>query len=373
MIRKLLIKALKEYVNIFNGIIRILSPKPQKNLDKREITLPRIYISKNPALYKEFIAIDLETTGLSPINDKIIEIGAIKYCNGEIVDTFSTLINPGISIPKRISKINNITNDMVANEPFIEDILDDIILFIGDLPLVAHNARFDINFLNANLLKNDKSHLLNKIIDTLAISRKIFNLDNNRLGTVKKHLKLNIKDEHRALPDCQVAAAIYFKYAEFVDKKKIKESNRSDYAKPSVKSEPKLSHKKICEVVKNILLEGNKDLKYVRYRESSMYFQICYFNDFVRIKTRGNLIYMVSRKSKNELIEMYPGENITSTSKGETGQSRIFLNNEHDLIKYKDIILEDYDYTVETIQYFLNNVDSAQESFENYLNENCVI
>ena len=99
----------------------------------------------------DFISFDLETTGLNPDKDKITEISACRFINGEFTEEFTTLINPGIPIPKNITALTGITNKMVEEAPSINDALPDFMKFIGSTPLVAQNINFDYNFINKNL------------------------------------------------------------------------------------------------------------------------------------------------------------------------------------------------------------------------------
>src|SRR5699024_1810286 len=102
-----------------------------------------------------YVSFDLETTGLSVIHDGITEFGAVKIKNGEVIDRMQTFINPEKTISSRISNLTNITNDMVKNERTIAEVLPEIIDFFDDCILVAHNASFDIGFLNENLRRNN--------------------------------------------------------------------------------------------------------------------------------------------------------------------------------------------------------------------------
>ena len=102
-----------------------------------------------------FVVFDLETTGFSPIADKIIEIGAVKVQNGKITEKFSTFVNPKIPIPFRITQLTSITDQMVMDAPDIETILPQFLEFVGDAVLVAHNASFDVGFIEQNMRYQD--------------------------------------------------------------------------------------------------------------------------------------------------------------------------------------------------------------------------
>ena len=95
----------------------------------------------------DYVVIDLETTGLSPKYEKIIEIGAVRIRNGEVSDTFSTFVNPGKSLPPRITELTGINEAELVNAPYIEEILDEFLDFIGDDVLMGHNLLFDYSFI----------------------------------------------------------------------------------------------------------------------------------------------------------------------------------------------------------------------------------
>ena len=159
-----------------------------------------------------FVAIDVETTGLSPVYNELIEISAIKYEKAKKKDIFSTLIKPKKEISDTITNITGITNEMVKNAPNIEQVMPELIDFIGDYPIVAHNANFDYSFLQNN---SQKSFSKNKVIDTVAISRKMLpSLPNHKLNTVSKYIGIEEDGFHRAEFDCECCAKIYIKYLE---------------------------------------------------------------------------------------------------------------------------------------------------------------
>lgn len=159
-----------------------------------------------------FVAIDVETTGFSPISNELIEISAIKYKGEEKVDVFSTLIKPKAKIPYHITNITGISNDMVESSPTVEEVMPKLIEFIGNYPIVAHNANFDYKFIQ-NYSNNSFSK--NKLIDTVAIGKMLYpNLPNHKLGTIAKHIGITEDGFHRAEFDCECCAKIYIKYLE---------------------------------------------------------------------------------------------------------------------------------------------------------------
>lgn len=160
----------------------------------------------------QFVAIDVETTGLSPLYNELIEISAIKYEGNKKVDTFSTLIKPKKEISKTITNITGITNKMVSNSPTVEEVMPKLITFIGENPIVAHNAHFDYSFLQNN---SNMSFSKNRVIDTVALSRKMLpNLPNHKLNTVARCIGIQEDGFHRAEFDCECCAQIYIKYLE---------------------------------------------------------------------------------------------------------------------------------------------------------------
>lgn len=170
-------------------------------------------INYTDKFYSSFVALDLETTGLNPESDKIIEIAAIKYINFNISDTLHTLINPKIEIPNYITSINGISNDMVKSKPTIEQVFPKLIKFIEDLPIVAHNAGFDGKFIKYSSFYLYNEDIINNIfIDTVKIAKKLYpQLPNHKLETIKNFYGLNLKS-HRAYDDTLVAAKIYMDY-----------------------------------------------------------------------------------------------------------------------------------------------------------------
>ena len=156
-----------------------------------------------------FVVLDIETTGLDPECDDIIEFGAIKVENGQETGCFNTLIDPGYPIPPYITQLTGITDSDVAGAPDLSTAIQDIAAFIGNLPVVAHNATFDLRFLfhaykRANLQANFK------YFDTLTLSRHAFpNAPNHKLSTLISYLGMDGEQAHRALSDVRFTYQIF--------------------------------------------------------------------------------------------------------------------------------------------------------------------
>lgn len=149
-----------------------------------------------------FIAFDLETTGTVPGVDQIVEIGAVRFIDGQPEAIFATLIDPLRPIPPGASAVNGISDDMVKGKPLIDSILPAFAEFCGDDVLVAHNAPFDSQFLIADIKKHETTAPKGVILDSLPIARKVFpGLPNYKLGTLVQHLKIPTSNFHRAEED----------------------------------------------------------------------------------------------------------------------------------------------------------------------------
>lgn len=158
----------------------------------------------------DFTVIDLETTGLCPEIDAIIEMSAIKVRNGVAVETYSTLVKPCEPISEYIAELTGITNEMVENSPTITNALPIFLDFVGSDIVVGHNVNFDVNFLYDKRSELFGGEFCNDYIDTLRIARRLFpNLKHHRLQDIAEHLSVANNDYHRALNDCQVTLDCY--------------------------------------------------------------------------------------------------------------------------------------------------------------------
>ena len=177
---------------------------------------------KGQSLNGTYVVFDLETTGFSSIKDKIIEIGAVKVENGVITDKFSTFVNPKVPIPFEITNLTGITDDMVMEAPDIETILPQFLEFVGDAVLVAHNASFDVSFIEQNCRYQDITPDFTSV-DTVAMARILLpTLSKFKLNVVANALHISLENHHRAVDDAGATAEIFVKFVEMLRARNIK-------------------------------------------------------------------------------------------------------------------------------------------------------
>ena len=159
----------------------------------------------------DFVVFDLETTGAKSPPCRITEIGAYRVRKGEIVAEFQTLVNPDAPIPLFISQLTGITNSMVKNAPRFAEIAAEFLNFIGDSILVAHNAHFDLRFLNHEISRMHKDYRVgNQHLCTVKMSRKLLpHIENHRLNTVANYYRVALINHHRATDDARATAHIF--------------------------------------------------------------------------------------------------------------------------------------------------------------------
>jgi DNA polymerase-3 subunit epsilon len=164
-----------------------------------------------PLVDVEFVVLDLETTGGSPANDRVTEVGAVKVRGGEVLGSFHTLVDPEVPIPPIITALTGITDRMVADAEPIQVVLPCLLEFLGGAVLVAHNAPFDRRFLQTNLERNGYQRLANRVVCTARLARKLLPRDevpNVRLATLAAHLGASVAPCHRALTDARATVDV---------------------------------------------------------------------------------------------------------------------------------------------------------------------
>lgn len=191
-----------------------------------------------------FCVFDLETTGGNHLNDKIIEIGLVKVEHLEIVAQKSFLIKPEVQIPEFIQKLTSIKESDVNDAPLIEHVIDEILEFMGDSILVAHNTSFDVPFFNSVLRRLGKPELNNKAICTNLMTKYMIpNLLSSNLNYMSKIFNLKHQKAHRALDDAKASAELLLKYLSIFTHKNIQKVNSLYYPKNKFELD-RINHKK---------------------------------------------------------------------------------------------------------------------------------
>ncbi len=168
-----------------------------------------------------FTVFDTETTGLDPKSNRVVEIGGIRFDSRGIVSRFSVLINPKVPMPPEVTKINGITDAMLAGQSESKTVLPDFMRFIGNTVLIAHNAPFDVNFINEDLSRLALPPLTNKVIDTRLFAKEVFpDLPKYALQELALRFGIEAKDAHRAEDDARVCMELFL-----VCMKKLREKN----------------------------------------------------------------------------------------------------------------------------------------------------
>ncbi len=176
---------------------------------------------KGQRLDGTFVVFDIETTGFSPVTNRIIEIGAVKVDKGQIVDRFSVFVNPQVPIPFEIEKLTGINDSMVMEAETIERVLPQFLDFVGDAVLVAHNANFDVSFIKENA-KRQQIPVDFTYVDTVGIARMLLTGQSKyTLDAVAKTLKISLENHHRAVDDAECTAEIFMKFIEMLAKEEV--------------------------------------------------------------------------------------------------------------------------------------------------------
>ena len=159
----------------------------------------------------DYVLFDLETTGISWKNDEVVEISAVKVRGGEVIDEYSTLVNPGMPIPYSASQVNGITDDMVAGSPAFDKALGEFLEFAGDEVLVGHNIHaFDMKFMQKSSQNYFGKLIGNDYVDTLMLARLYLpELEHHSLSDLARHYGISTAGAHRALADCRMNQQVF--------------------------------------------------------------------------------------------------------------------------------------------------------------------
>ncbi len=203
------VKALKGVRKKYNEEFKILYGMEGYLINDTDSMVHRLAAADSNTTYVVF---DLETTGLSPVQEEITEIGAVKIVNGQMTETFSQLLDPLKPIPENIIKITGITDDMVKGKPTIDTVLPKFLDFCGDAVMVAQNSSFDVGFIRQKSAKFGYT-FQNKVMDTLRLSREMFPEEKKHsLDAMAERMGVSLENHHRAVDDATATAEIFLKF-----------------------------------------------------------------------------------------------------------------------------------------------------------------
>ncbi|WP_273325747.1 exonuclease domain-containing protein [Vallitalea guaymasensis] len=346
-------------------LIKLIMTPKQKTSDEhltKQQTISYNY-KKQLTFVEEFIAFHVETTGLSPLEDEIIQIAAVHFKNGEICNIYSTYVKPLNKIPNKITKINGITNEIVKDSPSLSEVIPIFIKFISNHVLVTHNASFDMRFI-LNAIHKHNLKMDNKIVDTLSLSRHFFpSSKNHKLSTLVDELQLGEFKFLDALMDSKATGYLYLKCKsqnDIASSKIIKNTVVDNHTINELEL-------KCLENVKSILTKHARDISYLRYNHTGQYFDIKAFYSLVRLKLQGRKQYILTKHTEEEINKVSNEFICEKAVKSETGITRILFSDPNQLFLLEEIIVNDFDCCMKDMEYYVQNVACGESNLQSYL------
>lgn len=317
-------------------------PSPARN---GKITFHTMGVGLNNIkdLAHDFYVIDVETTGLDNLSDRIVEIGIARFIDGKIMGTFSSLLNAGKTISPQASAINGISNSMIANAPKESYVVKEVVKFLGDslfnkTPIVAHNARFDMKFLYSMFFRHGIDAEI-RCLDTLSISRDLINLKSYKLSSLATHYAIKETADHRALSDAIVCGKVFLKLLESANgylEKKEAQAKARELAKTEEK--PSQEQYSIVAVILDIIKSKYPSVDWLGARRTK-YGELCisYLYDIIRIHSNKNGRYIIVKKIF--IPDDYAFIEPCSASEGGSENIRFYFGNPNKLRLLSDYIL----------------------------------
>ena len=305
------------------------------------VRLERIRLANNFDSIKEFVAVDIETTGLNQREDKILEIAAVHFKDGKMVDSFNMLINPGMRISRKITLINGITNSILKNKPKEIDAINEFYGFINtflekNIPFCAHNAKFDFSFLE-NAFKRASIKIKLQYFDTLQLSRKYLKgLQNHKQDTLESHFGIINENSHRALSDAKSCGEIFIKLSKLYG-----QNNKIIRKRIPKKNIPINEELQVCAYIQSILKENNLGNHISFYKNNSNYVDIRVNGvGFLKFKIAKRKKYIICIKDKINLGDLI----YEDCTEGEGGikKVRVLFSNITMIDRIEDYIISEY-------------------------------
>lgn len=296
-----------------------------------------------------YVVTDIETTGLSYRSDSIIEISALKVENGNIVDSYSSLIHCDKPLSRKVTDLTGITDTMLHScDNTLEKVLSEYRIFIGNLPLVGHNINsFDINFINEAYKQVWGIPILNLCIDTLALSKKyLFGPVNYKLQTLANYYKISVYKAHRATDDCMTTNELY----KIILSKAPNEENLPGRSSIVCKISLNDIDLQIIKLTQKIF--GESEHECFTYKKTGAYLIGECHERMFKIKTSGKLgCYIVfSKQYEADILPKISLRTSAATSSDGGGTTRIFLDDiENDFIALSESILRCYEFSKEEL------------------------
>lgn len=333
----------------------LVKPEPVQSTDPKATSAILMNMNIIHTCEKAFIAFDLETTGLSPECDRIIELSAVKFENGKAGETFSTLVNPGRQISAQITDITGITNQMVRNAPNEQTALADFVRFIGSdavdgtVPLVAHNGiRFDIQFLLYACSRSGIDANFT-IVDTLLWSRALLDdVENYKLGSLASYFAIEQQQAHRACDDASVCGRIFLR---------LMDLRRT--AIESALHELTPAEQDFCIWIHKILSDAGEDVQLLTFYKASYLSAFC-SSTFLKARPSAKKPFLVMDASTAVPANLESGPAVKSDGENKI---RIFYNSLDDLQPLTSAIVTAYQIAYRSAEEYLESSNSHFKAY----------
>lgn len=348
-------------------------PIIENSMKKGKTTAFRIELdSANiDSIRKCFIAFDVETTGLNPITDRIVELGAVIFQDGKVVKSFSSLVNSEVPLSQSASDVNHITNDMLLSAPLEKEIYPSLIEFFGEalygkIVMCAHNAKFDFDFLSNTLSRLGYNANI-KYVDTLSLARKhLRGLENYKQCSVEAHFGLTNSASHRAVSDAENCGHILFRLLDFANSSIETERKQIEHLRPA-------PHElEVCAYIQRLITEHGGDTKFIRFKKnSSGYVDASCLYNFLKVKFVKKGSYVIVKKNwvpdSNYITES------CTQSEGGTDYVRVFFSSPFDLKPLSKYIYKSFIDCYKSMEQYASYSSHARQEVEKSIRLMCAL